>query len=137
MILRLAGLALLLAAGPAACDSSAPTKPETFDAGQEFTLAPGASAVARDGGLELTLVGVTEDSRCPTDVTCVWAGEVKVKIALSAGSSNAGEREVREEESTTFADRQVAVVRVRPRPVSTGRIAPEDYRVTFRVSGAP
>jgi hypothetical protein len=134
-MIRTAGLALLLAAGPAACDSSAPAKPETFDAGQEFTLAPGGTGVARDGGFEVRFISVSEDSRCPTDVTCVWAGEVKLKVALKARSEDA-EREVKEGESTTFGGRELTAVLVRPRPVSTKKIAADEYRATFRVSAS-
>jgi len=135
---RSAGLALLLlAAGPAACGSSSPTKPETFDVGEEFTLAAGASGAARDGSFEVTFVGVTEDSRCPSDAQCIWAGEVKLKLALKAGSNEVPEREVKETESTTLAGRKLTVVRVLPYPVSTRRIAPEDYRATFRVAAIP
>jgi hypothetical protein len=134
-MIRTAGLALMLAAGPAACDSSAPTKPETFDTGQEFTLAPGGIGVARDGTFEVRFVGVSEDSRCPTDVTCVWAGEVTLKVALTARSEDA-ERDVKEGESTTFGGRELVVVRVRPQPVSTKKIAPDEYRATFRVSAS-
>jgi hypothetical protein len=134
-MIRTAGLALWLAAGPAACDSSAPTRPETFDAGQEFTLAPGGAGVARDGSFEVRFVSVSEDSRCPTDVTCVWAGEVTLKVALKARSEDA-EREVKEGASTTFGGRELTVVRVRPQPVSTKKIAADEYRATFRVSAS-
>jgi hypothetical protein len=132
-MMRTAGLALWLAAGPAACDSSAPTKPETFEAGQEFTLAPGGVGVARDGSFDVRFASVAEDSRCPSDVTCVWAGEVTLRVALKAGSEEA-EREVKEGESTTFGGREIAVVRVRPQPVSSKKIADDEYRATFRVS---
>lgn len=30
---------------------------------------------------------VLEDSRCPTDVTCIWAGQAKIKLALSKNDS--------------------------------------------------
>ena len=136
-MIRGAGLALLLAAGPAACGSSSPTKPETFDVGEEFTLAPGASGAARDGSFEVRFVGVTEDSRCPSDAQCIWAGEVKLTLALKAGGNEVPEREVKEAESTTLAGRKLTVVRVLPYPVSTKRIAPDDYRATFRVAVVP
>lgn len=34
------------------------------------------------GAKSMRFVEVSEDSRCPSDVTCVWEGEVKVAVAL-------------------------------------------------------
>src|SRR5262245_64416546 len=45
-------------------------------------LAPGQSAVFDGEDLEVKLVAVDSDSRCPSDVTCVWAGEVIARIAV-------------------------------------------------------
>jgi hypothetical protein len=51
--------------------------------------APGV-AVARLGGtarlgdIRVRPIAVIEDSRCPRDVTCVWAGRLRLKAAISA-----------------------------------------------------
>ena len=37
----------------------------------------------RIGDLRVRPVEVLEDSRCPIDVTCVWAGRIRVRVALS------------------------------------------------------
>lgn len=37
---------------------------------------------ANNGELEVSLDGVTEDSRCPSDVQCVWAGNAGVRLTL-------------------------------------------------------
>ena len=34
-------------------------------------------------GVSITLVAVVEDSRCPRDTTCIWAGKAVVKILVS------------------------------------------------------
>ena len=34
-------------------------------------------------GVAITLVAVLEDSRCPRDTTCIWAGKAVVKILVS------------------------------------------------------
>ena len=34
-------------------------------------------------GVSITLVAVIEDSRCPRDTTCIWAGKAVVKILVS------------------------------------------------------
>ena len=35
-------------------------------------------------GVMLTFYEVIEDSRCPTDATCIWAGQAKVRVRVQA-----------------------------------------------------
>jgi hypothetical protein len=51
-------------------------------AGEEFTLAVGDSARIGDSELVLMFDGVSEDSRCPRNVTCVWEGNARVRLKL-------------------------------------------------------
>ena len=51
--------------------------------GVSFTLAPGQSAEVKRAETRITFREVREDSRCPVDVTCVWAGDAKVEIIIS------------------------------------------------------
>ena len=37
----------------------------------------------RIGDIAIRPLQVLEDSRCPTDVDCVWAGRIRVKVAVS------------------------------------------------------
>jgi len=39
-------------------------------------------------------IQVLDDSRCPTDVTCVWAGQAKVQIELQAVGGEKVEKEI-------------------------------------------
>jgi hypothetical protein len=48
-----------------------------------FSLPMGKSAVVNGTGARITFRRVTEDSRCPVDVTCVWAGDAKIELAIS------------------------------------------------------
>jgi hypothetical protein len=45
----------------------------------------------RIGDAGVRPIAVTEDSRCPHDVECVWAGRLKLRVAISGV---AGEREL-------------------------------------------
>jgi len=38
---------------------------------------------SKHDGVSITLVAVVEDSRCPRDTTCIWAGKAVVKILVS------------------------------------------------------
>ncbi|MFC2021559.1 hypothetical protein ACFLU1_07285 [Chloroflexota bacterium] len=49
---------------------------------EEFTLSPGRGAVIREEHFEITFLEVTEDSRCPKDVTCVWEGRATSLVRL-------------------------------------------------------
>ena len=42
-----------------------------------------------DSDFKMTLLAV-EDSRCPSDVTCIWEGTVLSKIQLEKGSQDLG-----------------------------------------------
>ena len=84
-------LALLLAASgcsgsqtAAAPDASADAAPDaqTVTTGEPVVL--GLGDAVEIGGHEIRFVDVVEDSRCPEDVTCVWEGRAKVRLAASA-----------------------------------------------------
>jgi len=55
-------------------------KPFQLRLHQTATLQP---AKVKDGTLQITFLKVTEDSRCPSDVACVWAGQVSVQVAIA------------------------------------------------------
>lgn len=57
------------------------------DPGTTFSLAVGKTAVVNGSNTRLTFTRVTEDSRCPTDVVCVWAGDAKIELTISREGS--------------------------------------------------
>ncbi len=98
---------------------------------QPVTLAPGETASA--WSLRLRFDEVVTDSRCPTDVECVWAGSVEVAITVTAGGASAAYRLFVGEEPGAVVHEGVTIelVGVTPERVSTRAIEPEDYRATF------
>lgn len=58
--------------------------PVVFNLNQEFELCQGNTAAQLGGDLKITFDEVTEDSRCPVDVTCIWAGRVDAKFTVVA-----------------------------------------------------
>lgn len=50
---------------------------------QELTLKRGQQKSAANGEVILKFLSVTEDSRCPTDVNCIWAGNAKVEVLIT------------------------------------------------------
>jgi len=56
---------------------------------EEFSLSIGQRAFIAGENLEVKFKEVTEDSRCPSGVTCVWEGRVTCVVELTqAGVSN-------------------------------------------------
>ncbi len=55
--------------------------------GQEFTLAPGQSAALTGEPLKIRFLEIVADSRCPTGVTCIWAGEVSCLVEVTLQNS--------------------------------------------------
>jgi len=49
---------------------------------QTLVLGVGEQAQTTDGKLTVFFIGVSGDSRCPTDVVCVWEGNGQVAIRL-------------------------------------------------------
>lgn len=64
--------------------SSAPT--EVSDSG-EISLKTGESRLLKDSGIKITFKSVSQDSRCPEGVNCVWAGVAVAELELSGTSS--------------------------------------------------
>ena len=121
----------------AACGNKVATPSgEKIPLGQEFTLAVGQSAVVVDESVRLTLKSVTDDSRCPVDVTCVWEGDAKVSVDVLTPTP----REEHELHTSARFDReakhgayQIQLVRLEPAPRSTAKPTSSDYRATFVV----
>jgi hypothetical protein len=55
--------------------------------GEEFSLSIGQTAVIKGQGLQITFEDVIEDSRCPANVTCIWAGRDSSIIKIVQASS--------------------------------------------------
>jgi hypothetical protein len=120
----------------AACGNKVGTpSDEKIPLGREFTLAPGQSAVVEDG-VRLTLKSVSDDSRCPVDVTCVWEGDAKVSVEVLTPAPRA-EHELhtssRFDREAKHGAYRVSLVKLEPAPRSTATISQGDYRATFVV----
>jgi hypothetical protein len=52
---------------------------------KEFTLKQGQRVTLRGTSLWIKFVAVESDSRCPSDVKCVWAGNAAVQVEVNSG----------------------------------------------------
>jgi hypothetical protein len=63
------------------------------DTPETFFNVPLTKTTTQDG-VSITLVAVVEDSRCPRDTTCIWAGKAVVKILVSGADQELQEMTV-------------------------------------------
>ncbi len=84
-------------------------------------------------GVNITPLAVVSDSRCPVDVTCVWAGEVTLKTTLE---KNGVSKVVvlKMNVPTTFEHMLVTLLSVIPENNSKKPYTQDAYRFTFRVT---
>jgi hypothetical protein len=103
--------------------------------GEEFELAVHQTAQISAENISVTFQGVLEDSRCPVDVTCIWAGLAKVSLQVSVSGQ---ERELSlstspPENSAVFENYTFWLISVRPVPRSDRNTDRSAYVVTVRV----
>jgi hypothetical protein len=130
--------AWMIAAGlaMAACGNKVGTPSgDKVPLGREFTLAVGQSAVVEDD-VRVTLKSVTDDSRCPVDVTCVWEGDAKVSVEILTPTPRAQHElhtSARFDREARHGAYHIHLVRLEPAPRSTAPPSAGDYRATFVV----
>ena len=85
---------------------------------------------------------VAEDSRCPKNTTCVWAGQVKIKFSLWDASKEAQHfvlslRDDKPDEAMQVVDGYTyQLMAVDPYPVEGSEVANEDYMISLLVRKA-
>lgn len=131
----------LLALLPASCSGETPDI--QAELGQEVSLAIGQQMTVTGADLGIRFVDVTEDSRCPRDVTCVWQGRATCALQITAGGV-VQDMNVAEPgrhtgpSSVTFGNYRI-YYQLMPYPTSTTKIAKADYHLQLRctAAGAP
>lgn len=122
--------ALALASGASAPASAVMPMPALTHARLGETVTVGAYRV--------TPVAVLEDSRCPAMVTCVWSGQVRLRVRIAA--IRGGERFNGEMTSMRPLQLRRGELRLRttepPNPRS-GRLRPAQYRFGFQLTSRP
>lgn len=63
-------------------DSIVLNNSNTKELNKEFDLKIGETALIKDQSLSLTVNKKTEESRCASDVQCIWAGQVSFELTL-------------------------------------------------------
>src|SRR3990167_669712 len=95
----------------------------------ETRIDQGASAL----GVKVVPLEVLQDSRCPEDAQCIWAGTVQVRALLSSGLGEVEQIFELRTPITTEAE-VVTLVEVFPAQYAGRAILPSDYRFMFEVA---
>ncbi len=56
---------------------------------ESIKLRVGEVKTADKRKIKIKFIEVVEDSRCPSGVACIWAGNAKIKLSVSSGKSDA------------------------------------------------
>ncbi len=117
----------------------APATIKEFSLDEPFTLF--VRQKAQVGELQIQFLGVSQDSRCPVDVECVWAGNAKITLKVSLKDSTQETaitiNSHTEPTAAIYEGFRIEFVDLRPVPRSDRPINPAEYRVTLKVSRVP
>jgi len=107
-----------------------------FNLGESFELSHGERGDCTCGALSATFTNVVEDSRCPSDVTCVWAGRVIVtlEVELSGAPQTITLSSENNENQVTVGGYLITMGEVTPYPVSTATIQLHEYKVNLTIT---
>jgi hypothetical protein len=91
--------------------------------------------VTATGGLKIAFIELVEDSRCPADVQCVWAGNAKIKVRVTKnGKSQLLELEmVTKGMKPNFGNYRLTLKALSPELRSNVRINRNGYVATIEV----
>jgi hypothetical protein len=108
--------------------------------GRPFTLRAGRQIAVQGQKLRIRFAEVTQDSRCPVDVTCVWAGNASVRLEVTTNGRSEESLTLNTANSPSLANEaayegfKVKLVGLSPAPHSKHRIAPGNYVATLVVT---
>jgi hypothetical protein len=104
--------------------------------------AQGSDGIARAGlhqrvyvdGPYVTPIEVLEDSRCPMNARCIWAGRTRLTVKIDLGSRSET-REIASDAPIQVADGTLSLVEVQPDRVAGAEFDPKKYRFGFTFAG--
>jgi hypothetical protein len=117
--------------------SLAPHPPKYLprDISEPFTLKFNQGAMITFDNILVRFSNITSDSRCPSDVTCIWQGEVSIQVDVKQENTTfeniiLGEND----EVPIFGKYFIRLLKVEPYPQSTHMIQQDDYIATLVIT---
>lgn len=105
---------------------------------EPFDIVPNRAMHVSGTDASITFESVGADSRCPTDVQCVWAGDAAVVLRFRASGRDTTFtlHTGLEPKAGNIGTLRVELVGLAPTPRSTVTTAPGSYRATLIVRSA-
>ena len=106
----------------------------------QFGLKLGQVALITSENIKIKFLKVEEDSRCPSEVQCIWPGQVKIIVNVLKNERDLGEfnliSRMGEEDLAVkrFDGYSIKLIEVVPYPKKTQRLEISDYLVTLVIS---
>ena len=120
---------------------ASPQVPPRASLGVPFDIAVNQTVAVAGSDVSVTFLNITEDSRCPSDVVCIWAGQVTAMVGLTQNSTDLGRFNLTlgAGSNSSMADQEVGSYRinltqVQPYPMSSQPTLPSDYVATLVLS---
>ena len=108
------------------------TVPDSFGFGLENDFKINGEYHSVDNSLKFKITEIS-DSRCPSDVVCIWAGKVDVKIVVESPVTGTIVLSTYDNPVDTVGNFSFKIIDVLPYPISTKTIQLEDYNVTLKI----
>lgn len=105
----------------------------------QFQLRPNQTA-SESNNIDVKFLNVTDDSRCPSDVTCIWQGKTTVTVNVVKSGQNVGNFSLTSGLGDKNATVQILdgyflqITKIEPYPKSGSTISLSDYVATFELS---
>ena len=110
----------------------------TASLGEAFDIKVGQKASIFSQQLTLKFLSVSEDSRCPQGTICMWEGNGKVNIEVTATGQTSYVVELNTamslESEATYLNYTIALLDLRPYPSAESTIQQSEYIATVRVT---
>jgi hypothetical protein len=118
-----------------ACAGVAPDPVQAL--GRDFAIAVGASARIDKTDLVVHFDRVVNDSRCPSDVQCITAGDATVVVTAVSDGAAPRRYELHTDDGAREAmhgNFRLSLISLKPVPTSTRPVPASAYVLTLRVS---
>ncbi len=106
---------------------------DSFKIGFENEFQYGIINQSDNNSLKFSITEIN-DSRCPSDVICVWEGKADVKIEIESPQKGTFILSTYSNRIDTLGNYYFELIDVSPHPISTQTIELKDYDVTIKIN---
>ena len=136
----LIGVSLVVAACSSQPSTTEPVVYSQSEAADSITIRAGRTILV--GDVRIRFEAVESDSRCATDVVCVWAGDAAANFVVDKTTAESPAVPLKlhtylEPRNGVAHGVRIELLLLQPYPRSTTAIRPEDYVASIRVVASP